>query len=157
LNAEVSACLTALQWISEKLGLIKDMEPEERENLKIELKKVGIKEIPRYAFYKEAYVNINIPLHRRSHDAITHFSELLTITSSTATVGAFMYFILAFLKMETTLCIAMTCVPSAIFMYRIYLYLHRSILGKVKGESIAYKRARKPKEITIWKEGREKV
>jgi ABC-type transport system involved in cytochrome bd biosynthesis fused ATPase/permease subunit len=157
LNAETSACHTTLQWISEKLGLIENMELEEIENLKTELKKAGVKEVPKYVFYKEAYVNISIPLHRRVHDVITYFSEFLTITSSSATIGTFLYFVLASLKMGMILCIVITCVLSLIFMYLIYFYLHRSILGKVKGESMAYKKARKPKEITIWKEGREKI
>jgi hypothetical protein len=34
LNVEIAACVTTLQWISERLGLIREMTLEEKENLK---------------------------------------------------------------------------------------------------------------------------
>jgi len=149
LNAEIAACFTTLQWISEKLGLIKNMREEEKENLKAELKRIGIKEIPRYAFYKEAYVNLGIPLFRRAHDVITYFSEFLTAITCSMTLSAFMYWFLASLEIGV--------VSLVISFVGISFYLHCLLLEKVREESIAFKKARMPEGITIWKEGREKV
>jgi len=148
-NAEISACFTALQWVSERLGLIRNMGREERENLKTEIKRIGIKEIPSYAFYKEAYININIPLPYRVHDIITYFSELLTIISCSVTALSVSIYFLASLEIGV-ISFMIPCIG-------ISFYLHRSILEKVKKVSIAFKKARKPEGITIWKESREKV
>jgi heme/copper-type cytochrome/quinol oxidase subunit 3 len=44
-----------------------------------------------------------------------------------------------------------------ISFFVIYFYLRTSILKEVKEVSNVFKKARKPKEIIIWDEGREKI
>jgi Zn-dependent protease with chaperone function len=147
-NAETSACFTAIHWISEKLGLIKGMESEEKENFKAELRRIGFKKPPKYVFYKEAYMNIAIPLPIRVHDAMTYFSEVLTAGTWSLTVGfSFYYFVLPSPWIS--------CITSIVLFVVILYLLHHNILRKVKERSVAFKKARKPKGIITWEEGRE--
>jgi hypothetical protein len=124
--------------------------------LKKRLKELGIKTIPKYVFYKEAYVNINIPLSRRSHDAITYFFESLTIISISATLSFSIYYFLAFMEIGF-ITYMVSGISFVISFFVIYFYLRTSILKEVKEVSNVFKKARKPKEIIIWDEGREKI
>jgi ABC-type multidrug transport system permease subunit len=156
LNVEVSACVTALQWISEKLEWIRNMKEEEKETLKTELKKIGIKKIPRYVFYKEAYINLNIPLPQRVHDVMTYFSEFQTAFFISAALYSFVHYFLPLLPaplLSISLIIEIVLTLSSFIL--IFCYLHLFILRKVKEESVVIKKVRMPEGITIWKEGKE--
>jgi hypothetical protein len=134
LNVEISACFTALQWISERLGWIKNMEDEEREILKEKLEMVGIK-VPDYGYYKDTYINLGIPIPYRVHDTMTLYSEFLISIFSSATLNAFIYcFLISFLEI--------IIISFILFFISIFLYLHFYILGKVKKVSIVFKEAR---------------
>jgi hypothetical protein len=132
------------------------MECEEREKLKTELKGIGIKEIPRYAFYKEAYINITMPLPYRVHDVITCFSQFLTVILFSITTAIATYYFLATLEIEE-ISLMLAYVSFVISCISIYFYLHHLFLEKVRKESIIFKKARKPEGISIWKEGKEKI
>ena len=155
LNIEVSACVTTLQWISEKLELIRKMEDEEKENLKTELKKIGIKKISKYVFYKEAYINLSIPLPQRVHDVMTYFSEFQTAFFASIALYFSVYYFLPAPLLPISLIIEVVFTLSSFIL--IFCYLHWFILEKVKKESVVIKKVRKPKEITIWKEGKETI
>jgi hypothetical protein len=125
LNVEVSACVTALQWISEKLEWIRNMKEEEKETLKTELKKIGIKKIPRYVFYKEAYINLNIPLPQRVHDVMTYFSEFQTAFFISAALYSFVHYFLPLLPaplLSISLIIEIVLTLSSFIL--IFCYLH---------------------------------
>lgn len=66
-NANISEHVAVIQWISEKLGLIKKMDESEKERLRLELRKLGVKEkeIKEYSFFKETYICIPSPLSIR--------------------------------------------------------------------------------------------
>jgi len=121
----ISLHVTALQWISEKLEWIRNMKEEEKETLKTELKKIGIKKIPRYVFYKEAYINLNIPLPQRVHDVMTYFSEFQTAFFISAALYSFVHYFLPLLPaplLSISLIIEIVLTLSSFIL--IFCYLH---------------------------------
>jgi hypothetical protein len=152
-NVEISACMATLQWISEKLELIREMEDKEKENLKTELKKIGIKKISKYAFYKEAYISLSIPLPQRVHDVMTYFSEFQTTSFASIALYFTMHYFLPASLSSISLIIEVTCSLCSFIL--IFCFLHWFILEKVKKEAVVIKKARMPPEITVWKEGKE--
>jgi hypothetical protein len=125
LNVEISACMATLQWISEKLELIREMEDKEKENLKTELKKIGIKKISKYTFYKEAYINLSIPLPQRVHDVMTYFSELQTALFASIALYSSVHYFLSLLPaplLSISLIIEIVLTLSSLIL--IFCYLH---------------------------------
>lgn len=67
-NAEHSNHFAAAQWDSYKLGLINEMEEADREELINEIEGTELTEVPTYAFFKEAYMALPLPLSARTHE-----------------------------------------------------------------------------------------
>lgn len=157
-NAVLSEYVTTIQWVSEKLGLIKKMEDEEEENLKLELKKIGVKKFYKYSSFKDMYIPIPAPLSIRVHEvAFTLFPRIITASSFAFANGLLIYCILAyFFNLSVINMGIISFVYGMITGLGMWHYCGY-ILKKIKQESVIYKKARKPKDVTIWDVGVEEI
>jgi len=159
-NANISEHVTVIQWISEKLGLIKPMESSEQEHLKLELKKLGVKEIKGYALFKETYICIPSPLSISIHEVVfTFFPRFLTsVFFATANVLAMWCLIVEILKLNLNCIIMLSILALIILLSYTWMWRHCGHkLEQIRKESLTYKKVRKPEDVVTWSETTEKL
>ncbi|MEM3770234.1 MAG: hypothetical protein QXG76_03495 [Candidatus Bathyarchaeia archaeon] len=155
-NANISEHVTVIQWISEKLGLIKKMEESEKEHLKLKLKKLGVKEIKEYSFFKDVYICIPSPLSISIHEVVfTSFPRFLTsvffATANVLAVWCLIVEILRIVGLDVIVMLFILMLAALLSFAWMWRHCGRK-LRQIKRESLVYKKVRKPKEIVTWSE-----
>lgn len=157
-NSVVSEHFTIIQWISEKLGLIKPIYEYKKGRLVSELKELGLKEVEKYALFQESYMPLPIPLPIRIHKvAFTFYPRIIFTLSFASASGLVAFRILNDFICFNPLAISIIVFNCVIASWLVTWYYCSSISEKVEKISNRYKEARKPQEIVIWKADREKI
>lgn len=131
------------------------MTNEEKQNLEQQLKKIGVKEIPRYAFFKDTYMALPLPLSvsvlrvpLRVHEWLfTLFPRVLALCSFGFAIGTFMYKLIS-TSLNFT-CLKVTSILSAIILaFGIYCCYKLVMVVKqqVKQQAEEFQTQRKPKK-----------
>ena len=158
-NAEFGNHIAAIQWISEKLNLIKPV--EKRDDLIKKAAKRGITAIPNYAFFNEAYMALPLPLSVRVHEwFFTRFPLMLTALSFGFAVGVSLYDMFNISIQTSSIGLFVKVIISAIagivgFLLMLF-YCYR-ILRRVKKEAGLYIEYRKPTAIKSWAPGKTSI
>jgi len=163
-NVEFSNHIAAIQWICEKLNLIKPI--EKKDDLIEEAAEHGITAIPNYAFFDEAYMALPLPLSIRVHEwFFTLFPLILTALSLGLAVGVLTYDIYDILlcsMFNISIQISSTSLSvkfiASLIVGLVGLFLGwilcRRILRRIKDEANLYIKYRKPEEIKSWEPGK---
>ena len=163
-NAAFGNHIAAIQWISEKLNLIK---PVNGKDLIKRATEHGITAIPNYAFFNEAYMALPLPLSVRVHEwFFTRFPLILTALSFGLAVGVLAYDIFYIISMIcsifnisiqiSSISLSVKVIVSIIawvvgsLLMGVYCY---RMLKRVKEEAGLYIEYRKPKGIRSWAPG----
>ncbi len=156
-NASFANHIIALQWISEKLGLIKEMQESRREDLKRKLPK-HFRELPNYVYFEEAYMAFPLPLSVRVHEWLfTWFPRLLASLTLFFAVFALVYTVLV-----NTFAVAAGISDYIAFGLSIMMFLLSDwycslVLEKIKSEAKVFHEFRKPIEVRSWESGYTKL
>lgn len=152
------ACIerwVVIHWISEKLGLIKKMEDEDKQHLTQQLKELGIKEIPKYGFFKNSYIALPLPLRIRIHRWLfTYFPNLLASSTFSVAIGVFIY--LMSRTFLTGFYLIIPWIIGLVIFFGTFYYCHH-FAKKIEHQAYIFLKTRKPKEIETWEIGSEKI
>lgn len=157
LNAEFGHNIATIQWISEKLGLIKEMEDDKKEELKGKLnKELSVEKIPSYGFFDEAYMALPLPLPTRVHkELFTWFPIIITTFILALAVWTTIYMLLVCLSNLINLTVVSTwliAISAAVVSgVAIFCYCYK-ILKKTERMTEIFLEFRKPKEVK-WSTG----
>jgi hypothetical protein len=163
-NTEFSACIATMQWICEELELIKVMEDKNKEKVKAELGKLGHKGVHSWAFFKDAYFHLNLPVSIRVHEwAFTKFPGVLTVFSFALSNALLIHLGINILETGLYIPILDTMINMGVSFFVFLIsaggmsYYCYNKLRKIRKESNVWKVARKPNKIKIWSEKVEKI